>query len=41
MSTNVYNNTIEPVRIIRKHKEDFSIFSNDIWDEDKILGLIN
>ena len=37
----VYDNTIEPVRIIRKHKEDFSIFPNDIWDEDKILGLIN
>ncbi len=36
----VYDNTVEPVRIIRKHKEDFSIFPNDIWDEDRILGLI-
>ena len=36
----VYDNTMEPVRIIRKHKEDISIFPNDIWLEDKIMELI-
>ena len=36
----VYDNTVEPVRIIRKHKEDISIFPNDLWPEDKILELI-
>lgn len=36
----VYDNTEEPVRIIRKHKENISIFSNDLWPEDKILELI-
>ncbi len=37
----VYDNTMEePVRIIRKHKEDISIFSNDLWSEEKILSLM-
>lgn len=36
----VYDNTEEPVRIIRKHKEDISIFPNELWTEDKILSLI-
>lgn len=36
----VYDNTLEPVRIIRKHKEDISIFPNSLWPEDKILQLI-
>lgn len=36
----VYDNTIEPIRIIRKHKKDISIFPNEFWSEDKILGLI-
>lgn len=27
-------------RIIRKHKDDITIFPNDIWDRDAILGLI-
>lgn len=36
----VYDNTIEPVRIVRKHKEDISIFPNDLWSEDEIMGLI-
>jgi predicted ABC-type ATPase len=36
----VYDNTEEPVRIIRKHKEDISIFPNELWTEEKILGLI-
>lgn len=36
----VYDNTEEPVRIIRKHKEDISIFPNELWTEDKILALI-
>lgn len=36
----VYDNTVEPVRIIRKHKEDISIFPNKLWPENKILELI-
>ena len=36
----VYNNTFEPVRIIRKHKDDISIFANDLWSEEQILKLI-
>lgn len=37
----VYDNTDEkPVRIIRKHKDDISIYPNSKWDKDKILALI-
>ena len=36
----VYDNTFEPVRIIRKHKDDISIFANELWDEEKILSLM-
>lgn len=36
----VYDNTEEPIRIIRKHKEDISIFVNDIWNEEMILKLL-
>lgn len=36
----VYDNTEEPVRIIRKHKEQISIFPNDLWSEDRILSLL-
>lgn len=36
----VYDNTIEPTRIIRKHKDDISIFPNDIWKENDILNLL-
>ncbi len=27
-------------RIIRKHKDDITIFPNDIWDREDILGLL-
>lgn len=38
----VYDNTTEkPVRIIRKHKEDVSIFPNELWSEEKIITLLN
>jgi predicted ABC-type ATPase len=37
----VYDNTIEPKRIIRKHKEDISVFANDLWSEEQILLLMN
>lgn len=38
----VYDNTDEePVRIIRKHKEDISIFPNVLWPYEKIINLIN
>lgn len=36
----VYDNTVEPVRIIRKHKEDVSIFLNELWSEENIRKLI-
>lgn len=36
----VYDNTIEPVRIIRKHKEEFSIFPNTIWTKEEIQKLL-
>lgn len=36
----VYDNTFEPVRIIRKHKDDISIFANELWSEEQILGLM-
>ena len=36
----VYDNTEEPVRIIKKHKEDISIFPNDLWTEERILSLL-
>lgn len=36
----VYDNTYEPVRIIRKHKDDISISANDLWSEEDILALI-
>lgn len=36
----VYDNTEEPVRIIRKHKDDISIFPNELWSEEKILSLL-
>lgn len=37
----VYDNTFEPVRIIRKHKEDISIFPNDLWNNEQIVSLMN
>ena len=36
----VYDNTDEPTRIIRKHKDDISIFPNDLWPEEEILNLL-
>ena len=36
----VYDNTFEPVRIIRKHKDDISIFANELWNEERILSLM-
>ena len=36
----VYDNTFEPIRIIRKHKEDISIFPNEFWAEERIFELI-
>ena len=37
----VYDNTLEPVRIIRKHKEDISIFPNELWSEEDIFELLD
>lgn len=37
----VYDNTTEkPMRIIRKHKEDLTVFPNALWSEEKILRLL-
>ena len=36
----VYDNTIDPVRIIRKHKDDVSVFPNELWSEEELIGLI-
>ena len=36
----VYDNTIDPVRIVRKHKDDISVFPNDLWSVEELIGLI-
>lgn len=36
----VYDNTEEPVRIIRKHKEQISVFPNELWTTERILSLL-
>ena len=36
----VYDNTETPRRIVRKHKEDLSIYPNDYWSEEDILKLL-
>lgn len=36
----VYDNTEKPLRIIRKHKDDLSIYPNEYWSEQDILKLI-
>ncbi len=38
----VYDNSGDkPVRIIRKHKEQLSVFPNTLWSVDSILDLMN
>ena len=37
----VYDNTGDkPVRIVRKHKEDVSIFATEVWTNEKIVELL-
>lgn len=36
----VYDNSKQPVRIIRKHKNDITIFPNKIWSVSKIIDLL-
>lgn len=36
----VYDNTETPKRIIRKHKDDLSIYPNEYWSEQEILELL-
>lgn len=36
----VYDNSVQPVRIIRKHKSDITIFPNKLWSMDRILDLM-
>lgn len=36
----VYDNTDQITRIVRKHKDDITIFPNKYWNEDRILDLI-
>lgn len=35
-----YFDKIGEYRIIRKHKDDISIFPNKLWTEDKIISLM-
>lgn len=36
----VYDNTESPERIIRKHKDDLSIYPNEYWSEQEIIKII-
>lgn len=36
----VYDNTDTPQRIIRKHKDDLSIYPNEYWSEQDIIDLL-
>lgn len=36
----VYDNTEEPFRIVRKHKEYITVYPNDYWSLDEIYNLI-
>ena len=36
----IYDNTVEPVRIVRKRKESLTVFPNNLWDEKRIFELI-
>lgn len=36
----IYDNTQEPMRIVRKHKDDISVFPNQFWSEEQLLTLI-
>ena len=36
----VYDNTETPKRIIRKHKDELSIYPNEYWSEQDILALM-
>lgn len=36
----IYDNTNEPMRIVRKHKDDISIFPNQFWNEEQLIDLI-
>lgn len=37
----VYDNTDKPYRIIRKHKEEITLFENQYWDSESILQLMS
>lgn len=36
----VYDNTVQAVRIIRKHKEEITVFPNELWSKEDILSLM-
>ena len=36
----VYDNTESPKRIIRKHKDDLSIYPNEYWTDQDIIKLL-
>ena len=36
----VYDNTENPKRIIRKHKDELSIYPDEYWSEQDILELL-
>lgn len=37
----VYDNTVAPQRVIRKHKEEITFFPNGFWTERELVQLIN
>lgn len=36
----LYDNTVDPIRIFKKRKDEHIYYENDIWNKDKINGLI-
>ena len=36
----VYDNSKQPVRIIRKHKDDITLYPNKLWKLDEIIKLV-
>lgn len=36
----IYDNSEAPKRIVRKHKEDISVYADEYWSEEKLFELI-
>lgn len=37
----IYDNTSEPIRIVRKHKEEITVYPNEFWTEKQLIELIS